>query len=369
MIAELCVKLCNEGKSVLVTSLTNRTIIEIASKQAAKVLLDDNRVFKTNLTVDEHNEVPQISSMKYLSPIQGGLVLSTYYIVSGFAADLAGEGAFDVVVMDEASQALMPMFAASNKIGKKNLWVGDTAQLGPVISLNEDRIRSNGFSDYVEGLMTLTAKRKFPLYQLTRTYRLSQRNADYSGIFYRGSLISAKNDSITHLASLCRVLHSEGGPTLILTDMNASDATPTFAIDMVTYLVYSIFQEYNKADVAVITYLRKSARALQKAIALRLGLGNKVLIDTVSRVQGLTTDISILFIPNTSLIRSLDPRLFNVATTRAKSHTIIIADRNILNFAHMDRGVRTFLEKLSDESCMYVPESKSSLTSLFITGH
>ena len=355
LIAELCTRLCKEGKSVLVTALTNRALIEIAAKPAGKKLLEENRIFKTNLTVDEQKEVPQIELMKQFTPIQGGLVLSTYYIVSGFAADLAGEDAFDVVIMDEASQAILPMFAASCKIGKTNLWVGDNAQLGPVITLNDDRVKTNGFSDFVEGMLTLTTKRQYPLYQLTKTYRLSQRSADYTGIFYRGTLVSGKKDSISRLNSLNRILNPNGGPTLVLTDMAISDTSPVFAIDMATYLVYSILQEQPKTDIAVLTCLRKTTRALQKAIALRLGLGNKVLIETIARVQGLTTDITIFFIPNTSLIRSLESRLFNVATSRAKSHTIIIADKNILSFAYMNRDVRTFLEKLSKESCMYIP--------------
>ena len=102
--------------------------------------------------------------------------------------------------------------------------------------------------------------------------------------------------------------------------------------------------------------LRKTTRTLQKAIALRLGLSNKVLIETIARVQGLTTDITILFIPNTSLNRCLESRLFNVATSRAKSHTIIIADKNILKYAQMSPEVRSFLEKLQIESSIYVPQ-------------
>lgn len=366
LIAQLCAKLCDEGKSVLVTALTNRALIEIAAKSACNRLLENKKVFKTNLTVDEQKEVPQISLLKQLYPIKGGLVLATYYIVSGFAADLTGENAFDIVIMDEASQALLPMFAATSKIGKTNLWVGDNAQLGPVIALNEDMIRSNGFNNFIEGLYTLTTKRQYPLYQLTKTYRLSQRNADYSGIFYRGTLISGKSNPITNIESLNKLLNSDGGPTLVFTDMDISDATPTFAIDMATYIVYSILQEEPKAEVAVLTCLRKTTRALQKSIVLRLGLGNKVLIDTIARVQGLTTDITILFIPNTSLIRSLEPRLFNVATSRAKSHTIIIADKNILKFAHMDRKVRKFIEKLSEENYLYIPSTSTSKTALLL---
>lgn len=359
LIAELCAKLCEQGKSVLVTALTNRALIEVATKPAVYGLLNNGKVFKSNLTVDEQSEVQQLSSLKQLMPIKGSLVMATYYIVSGFAADLTGDGVFDVVIMDEASQALTPMFAVANKIGHTNLWVGDIAQLGPVVALNEDRIASNGFNDYVNGLMTMSTKRQLPSYQLIRTYRLTQRNADYTGIFYCGTLVSVKNDKVQRLTSLNRILRNNGGPTLVLTDMNVSDATPQFAIDMATFVVYSILNENPSTEVSVLTCLRKTTRALQKAIALRMGLGNKVLIETIARVQGLTTDITIFFIPNTSLIRSLEPRLFNVATSRAKSHTIIIADKNILNFTGMNRDVRRFLEQLNQESCIYIPANNS----------
>ena len=354
MIAELCAKLCKEGKSVLVTALTNRALIEIATKPAVTELLNNGKVLKSNLTSDEQCEEPRLSALKQVMPIKGSLVMATYYIVSGFATDLTGEEAFDVVIMDEASQALMPMFAAANKIGRRNLWVGDIAQLGPVITLNEDRVASNDFNDYVNGLMTMSNKRQYPSYQLIRTYRLPQRNADYTGIFYRGTLVSAKNNKVLGLTSLNRILHHNGGPTLVLTDMNVSDATPQFAMDMATFIVYSILRENPSTEVSVLTCLRKTTRALQKAVALRMGLGNKVLIETIARVQGLTTDITVFLIPNTSLIRSLEPRLFNVATSRAKSHTIIIADKNILNFAGMNRDVRNFLERLNQESCIYI---------------
>lgn len=355
LISELCEKLCAEGKSVLVTALTNRALIEVASKPAVEKLLENGKVTKTNLTADERDEIPKLLSLKQIVPIKGGIVLSTYYIVSGFAADLAGDGAFDVVIMDEASQALLPMFAAANKIGHTNLWVGDTAQLGPVVALNEDRISSNEFETFVDGLTTVSGKRNFPIYQLTHTHRLTKRNADYTGIFYRNSLESSRIESNLKLTSLNKILHQNGGPTLVLTDMNVSEAAPEFAMDMATLIVYSILKEKPSTSIAVLTCLRKTTRALQKSVAVRMGIGNKVLIDTIARVQGLTTDITLLFIPNTSLLRSLEPRLFNVATSRAREHTIIIADKNILNFGGIDRNVENFLKRLKDEKCIYVP--------------
>jgi hypothetical protein len=358
LIAELCARLCAEGKSVLVTALTNRALMEIATKKACKQLLSEGKVLKSNLTVDEEKELPQLKRAKQILPIAGTLMMGTYYIVSGFAADLAGDSVFDVVIMDEASQALLAMFAASKKIGNKNLWVGDTAQLGPVVSLNEDRIAANNYYDFVNGLTTITTKRLLPLYQLTRTYRLTQRSANYTGIFYGDTLISASSNMVSNIPSLKNILNPEGGPSLVLTDIEIGNATPQFAMDLATYIVYSLVKEMPKADIAVLTCLRKTTRALQKAVAVRLGLGNKIRIDTVARVQGLTKDITIFFIPNVSLIRSLEPHLFNVATSRAKEHTIIIADKSILQYSSMELNVRRYLSALSSEQCLYVPQSK-----------
>ena len=355
LIAELCAKLCSEGKSVLITALTNRALMEVAAKGAVKENLEQGKIYKSNLTIDEQKELPKLCSLKQLIPIKGAIIMATYYIVSGFAANTIDEGDFDVVIMDEASQALLAMFAASNKIGQKKLWVGDTAQLGPVVSLNEDRIKSNLFEDFKEGFRAITNKRMYPTYQLTATYRLPQRGAYYTGYFYNGTLVSKSTNSPVVLNAISKILHKNGGPTLALTDMEIGDAAPQHAVDMATYLVYSILNEQPKTDIAVLTCLRKTTRILQKAIALRLGLGNKVIIETIARVQGLTTDITLLFIPNTSINRSLETRLFNVATSRAKSHTIIIADRNVFNYSQMSHAVRDYLEKLNAESCIYIP--------------
>ncbi len=355
LISDLCASLCSENKSVLVTALTNRALMEISEKDSLKGMLAEGKILKSNLTVDEQEEQPQLQPIKQIVPLDGCLVMATYYITSGLAVDLTEDGAFDVVIMDEASQALLAMFAVANKIGKVNLWVGDTAQLSPVIALNDDRVRKNNFHDFVDGLRTLTTKRIFPLYQLTNTYRLSQRAANYTGIFYNDTLKSASSTTPIKLQNLENILNANGGPSLVLTDMEIGDATPKYAMDMATYLVYSILEEKSDAEVAVLTCLRKTTRALQKSIALRLGLGNKVLIDTIARVQGLTTEITLLFIPNTSLVRSLEPCLFNVATSRAKGHTIIVADKDIIKFASMESRVRKFLERLYDDQMLYVP--------------
>lgn len=364
MIAELCARLCAEGKSVLVTALTNRALMEIAEKPALQTLLDGKKILKTNITTDEHKEMPKLQVIKHIAPMPSALVLSTYYITSGFAADLSIEQPFDYVIMDEASQALLAMFAATKKMGKKNLWVGDIHQLSPIVSLNGDRVKFCGYQKMIDGLQVLADNSSSPIYQLTTTYRFAQRAADYTGIFYNKSLV-AKNDALfADLLSMNKILSKEGGPTLILTDMPSGDYTPEFATLMAAYIVGSILHDNKKKEIAVLTCMRNTTRALQKAIVQHVGSHSNVLIDTVARIQGLTTDVTIFFVPNTSYIRTIEPHLFNVATSRAKEHTIIIAEKNILCYPTIKPLVRKYLEKLKEEKSIYIPSTQNAMKTI-----
>lgn len=364
MISELCARLCSEGKSILVTALTNRALMEIAEKPQVQSLLEDGKIYKTNITKDEYQELKKLQPIKEITPIPGALVLSTYYITSGFAAALSIEQPFDYVIMDEASQALLTMFAASRKMGKKNLWVGDINQLSPIVALNGDRIKICNYRTMVDGLQVLADNSSWPIYQLTNTYRFGHRSANYTGIFYNGTLTSKNTNKISLLPSLKKILNSDGGPTLVLTDMDASDRTPKFAILLAAYIVGSILTDDISKDISVLTCLRKTTRELQKAINQNIPAKANVRVDTVARIQGLTTDITVFFIPNTSYIRTMEPHLFNVATSRAREHTIIIADKNVLEYPVLKPKVRTFMEKLKIEQSVYIPSTKQDETLL-----
>lgn len=356
MIAELCAKLCAEGHSVLVTALTNRALMEIAEKPAVESLLGEHRIFKTNISMDEIRELSKLETLKSIAPMPGCLVMSTFYITSGYAAELTIEQPFDYVIMDEASQAIFPMFAASRKIGKRNLWVGDIHQLSPIVILNGNRITIGGYKHLIEGLKLLADNSTSPIYQLATAYRFGQRAANYTGVFYNDSLVAKESHKYNDLPSMFKILSKDGGPTLVLTDMPSGDCTPQFAIYIATFIVDNIVKDNKDKEIAVLTCMKKTTRALQMAITQKVRTRKNLLVDTVARVQGLTTDITIFFVPDYSYIRTLEPHLFNVATSRAREHTIIIADKYVLDSTILDTKVRRFLERLKQDKCIYVPD-------------
>lgn len=357
VIAELCARLCAAGKSVLVTAMTNRALMELAAKDPLKVLLQEKKIFKTNVTTDEFESLDKLQPAKCPVPVPSCLMLSTFYVASGYAASVHAELSFDYVIMDEASQALLSMFAAAKKLGAKNLWVGDICQLSPIVALNKDRIRICGYQSLVEGLKTAADVGIAPVYQMTTTYRFGQRAADYTGLFYN-KMLKAKDDfTFERIPMLDNVLSPKGGPTLVMTDMPPGNNVPEFANMLVACILKCILASNPKKEVAVLSCMKNTVRALQRAINQYVETRENVLVDTIARVQGLTTDITVFVIPNTSYIRTAEQHLFNVATSRAREHTIIIVDRSILRYSTINSVVRDYLSRLEEDRSLYVSET------------
>jgi rRNA-processing protein FCF1 len=359
LIAEICERLCNQGKSVLVTALTNRALIEIVEKPALQSLLVEHRIFKTKLSVDEAKAFKDLQQTKEVSPQPYNLILSTFFITSGQAAQTFNEPPFDYVIVDEASQALLGMFGGAKLLGKKNIWIGDTRQLPPVVSLSDDKVSRKNYGALVDGLKALSETASMPIFQLTETHRLTDRASKYSGLFYKDSLNSrAKKDIRLSYSEMDidfrRFFNPNGGPTLIKTDLKAGEFKPNNALKLATDIVKHLLETNEKLHISVLTYFVETTKALQKAIFQTIGYHNNLLIETVSRVQGLTTDVTIFVVPNSSYHRSLENRLFNVATSRSKRHTLIITDKGVLTRSQIDNEVNTYLQKLDEEFSFYI---------------
>lgn len=364
-IAEICKRICEKGKSVLVTSLTNRALIEVVQKPALIGLLEKGKVFKTKISTDEAKEIPKLQQTKEINPQPGSIVLSTFFISSSEATKITDAPPFDYLIVDEASQALLAMFGAAKLLGKKNIWIGDTNQLPPVVAINEDKVRKKNYSFLVDGLKALSDTSSFPIFQLTETYRLPIRGSNYTGLFYNNSLKSkAKTDirfSYPEISSDINLFFNpEGGSTLIKTDLQIGNKKPANAIDIAKLLVTNLMTVNENIHISVLSNYIDTVKSLQKSIYGSTDNSKNLLIETVARIQGLTSDVVIFVIPNSGYNHSLEKRLFNVATSRARRHTIIISDKNIISsYPSLDEDVKTYLQKLNDEySFYYTGENK-----------
>lgn len=349
--AKLAAKLLADNKSVLVTALTNQALMELAKKDDLKPFLDKGKISKTSLTVDESNELPNLQHItdNLCNASNGNLSLATFYLSSGWAKE-ATSLPFDYVIMDEASQALLPMIAVTMKLGKKVVLIGDQNQLSPIVVTNEDIINKYQWTPIVKGFETVCQNFSFKSYMLNDTFRLTQRGAESTGIFYNNELRSVSETKV--IPSKLSLLNPKGGPVFIGLDLKIGAKAPTNAFDCIFENVYKIYAENPNTEIAVLSKFRDSVRELQKYFVTRWTstkeLPDNIRIETVDRIQGLTVDYCFFFIPNASVQYSLENELFNVATSRAKYSTIIVADNSLLK-ENMSEKVRKYLLKAQED--------------------
>ncbi len=110
----------------------------------------------------------------------------------------------------------------------------------------------------------------------------------------------------------------------------------------------------------MLSYMVETVKQLQKATIQTAGNHENLLVETLARVQGLTTDVTVFVIPQTVVYRSMETRLFNVATSRAKGYTIIITDKDIRQY-RMSKEVCEYMKKLDEEFSFYLPFEKGRL--------
>jgi rRNA-processing protein FCF1/DNA polymerase III delta prime subunit len=324
--AQLAAKLLKENKSVLVTALTNQALIELAKKDKLQEYIERGKVSKTSLTVDEKREQPHLQEIKEnkCNASSGFLSLATFYLSSGWAVDIT-DIPFDYVIMDEASQALLPMIAASMKLGRKVILIGDQKQLPPIVLTNEDLINRFNWSNIIKGFQTICSYFSFNSFMLSDTYRMTARGAECTGAFYNNELrsVSEIQEVVTSIADL----DPKGGAVIKELEMKVGDKNPQNAFEYIYALTKSILLENSKADIAILSKFRETTRQLQKNFTLRWDgkdYPDNIKIDTIDRVQGLTVHFCFFLIPNASIRYSLEPELFNVATSRAMNNTIIV---------------------------------------------
>lgn len=348
--AQLAARLLQDNKSVLVTALTNQALIEIAKKDDLASYLEKGKVSKTSLTVDEKREQPHLQDIKEnkCNAASGYLSLATFYLSSGWAMDIV-DIPFDYVIMDEVSQALLPMIAASMKLGRKVILIGDQKQLPPIVLTNEDLINRFGWTDIIKGFQTICQNFDYSSFMLSDTFRMTKRGADCTGVFYNNELRSVSEHQ--EVSTKIKELNTQGGAVLIEMDLKIGDKNPANAFEYIYNLTKNILLENSKAEIAILSKFRETTRQLQKLYTLKWDgreLPENIKIETIDRVQGLTVDYCFFLIPNASLRYSLETELFNVATSRARNNTIIVFPNTIYKEL-IPEEVKEFLIKASQD--------------------
>ena len=88
---------------------------------------------------------------------------------------------FEVIVIEEASQAFLSTLAAFCSFGTKCLIVGDPMQLSPIVvnlSKNSIEYKIWKVQQQCDGLMNIALNQDIPSYRIITTFRLTEKRED-----------------------------------------------------------------------------------------------------------------------------------------------------------------------------------------------
>lgn len=329
-IATIIAAYLNEGKNVCVTTMANKGLVELIKQKPLKEFVSAGKISKTNLSIDERK---QISGVKNATPDlivpNGELLCATNYVLSSVFSEkkmaLYGLPKYDLVVIEEASQAFLTAIAAFKQLGDKCLIVGDPMQLPPIVKLNNPLYNTWNVNTQVEGLKTFALGSTIKSYRIVTTFRLTEKSAALTKVFYGNRFVSVKNDYLDFSSAGVSLFPNEGGVLYHCTDDLKNGFYSDKADCLIRLVVDTMETHFPQRNLAIITPFRDTVKELQKRFSIA-DIDLDITIETIDRIQGMTVDYAILYIPGRNPGFALEERRFNVATSRSLSTTLIISD-------------------------------------------
>jgi rRNA-processing protein FCF1 len=364
-IAQIVKQYLEANKTVCVTTMSNKGIVELAAKKPLDEIRNNGKIKKTLLTADERHSVPGLQlADKSLHIANGELLCTTYYILSGKFKDINYEEntpIYDLIVIEEASQAYLTTIAAFTKLGKQCLIVGDPMQLPPII-LNENKSEYKYWDvkTLATGLKTLVLGSDITSYRITTSFRLTEAGAKLSGVFYNNSLTSVQKEPVLYPLIENSNLYPLLGGTLLYTARGATDSICSdSALSLISKVVGDIEKNYPQRSIAIISPFRDTVQRIQKDFYYE-HQSMDIVVETIDRIQGITVDYAILYFPLRNIGFALSENRFNVATSRSRSTTLIISDMPLIGFSAISGNIANYLDRCpklsSDISRVSIPK-------------
>ena len=360
VIATIINEYLKAGKSVCATTMANKGLIELILQAPLADALKEGKVSKTNISADERKLAPTLKDVaKGLLVPNGELLCATNYILSGAYnqknVDTYGIPSYDLVVIEEASQAFLSALVAFKSLGKKCLIVGDPMQLPPIVkSLNKPQYKLFNVLAQVEGMTSFALGTDTKAYRIITSHRLTSASAMLTGLFYdnRLSSVNKKRPDFSNMHS--EYVLPDGGVLYKDTNDMRNQLCSETAIRIIGEILLD-FKKYNpEAEVAIIAPFRDTVKELQKYFQTTDALRN-LTIETVDRIQGMTVDYTIMYLPAWKHSFALDVRRFNVSTSRSRTTTLILSDIPLNKLHSAPEKVLTFLSMCANVSKENVP--------------
>lgn len=348
VIATIIAEYLKAGKSVCATTMANKGLIELILQEPLSNALRNGKISKTNISADERRLAPTLKDVaKGLLVSNGELSCVTNYILSGAYnqknVDTYGVPSYDLIVIEEASQAFLSALVAFKSLGRRCLIVGDPMQLPPIVkSLNKPQYKLFNALSQVEGMTTFALGTDIKAYRLITSHRLTSASAKLTGLFYNNRLSSVNRKRPNFSDMQNEYVLPEGGVLYKNTNDIRNQLCSDTAIHIITNIMEAFKQYHPEAEIAIIAPFRDTVKELQKNFQTIDALKN-LTIETVDRIQGMTVDYTIMYLPAWKHSFALDIRRFNVSTSRSRTTTLILSDIALERLHSIPEKVSTFL--------------------------
>lgn len=255
---------------------------------------------------------------------------------------------FDVVIVDEASQLTEPLCVKACLAARVAVLVGDHLQLSPLVQHSESADLGLGTS------MMERLAGQFPgcVRQLTQQFRMSAPiQAVGNAIMYSGSMRCATEATAQQRLCLPRHLHSDlhsvpwaravtaPDPAVLLLSPSREEEmppptphhhAPACAMLVASTVAALLSAGLKPGHLAILTAFNLHCKAYSRLLQ---GWAQAVEVSTIDRFQGRDKPVVVLDLSSSSLMHAAllqDPRRLNVATTRARSKLVIVAQAESL---------------------------------------
>ncbi|WP_266077945.1 AAA domain-containing protein [Haladaptatus caseinilyticus] len=331
--------LVEDGNRVLLSAFTNRAVDNALEALREQGFEDVVRVGTENGVREDMQDI----RLEYGGePGERAAELESASVVAATTATCGSrimrEQAFDVALVDEASQLTEPATLAAINLAERFVLVGDHHQLPPVVRA-ENGLSESLFERLVEQYPDASV-------MLERQYRMAQQIQAFSSQeFYDGVLRPASGDVAgQRLADLPDVTPErlakeiDGWVTFLDSDGRAVGNTNPEEAERVRDLVSQFTDAgVDLEDIGVIAPFRAQVAEISRRVP------DSVAVDTVDRFQGSSKEVIIVsFVATGDLDSPIfdDYRRVNVALTRAKKALVLVGDEAALRSAPLyDRMV------------------------------
>ena len=339
LLAEILRALCAAGCRIALSAFTHRAVDNVLV--ALRALDPHLPLYK----LGKHDDRLADANVRRGNAKRGGFPPKKC-VVAGtcFAlARLPVDENFHFTVFDEAGQLPIPHAVAGMLLARRWIFVGDHAQLPPVItSHHADRDVTVSIFEYLH--------RNYGSDLLDVSYRMNGPLCETIGsAFYGGALRSAtptRRMPFNPGGALDEVLDPERSVVLARVDHLQPGMRSSEEANLVADIVYDLRQQHgiDSGEIAVLAPFRAQVRLIRSALQRRqVPDENSIVVDTVERMQGQEREVVVLSLavgdPDTLSTRAsffFSTNRLNVAMSRARSKMVLVGSSGAFQGLPMD---------------------------------